>query len=51
VLYRSPLRRPSSGGARAGVIDTVLADDPHKAVIVTRHSPTGPDTLEQISGR
>jgi hypothetical protein len=55
VLYRSPLRRPSKGPTRdrvdGGVIAAVLADDPHKAVILTRHSSTGPDMLEQISGR
>jgi len=48
ILYRSPLHRPRSG---ADVIDTVLAGDPHKAVIRTRHSEHGPDIFEQISGR
>ena len=43
LLYR---RTP-----RPGVIETVLSDDPHKAVIKTRHSRGGPVTLEQISGR
>jgi hypothetical protein len=47
VLYRSSLRRPGA----AGVIDAVLAGDPHKAVIRTRHTPHGPNTDEQISGR
>jgi hypothetical protein len=47
TLYRSPLRRV--GGA--DVIDAVLADDPHKAIIRTRHTPNGPAILEQISGR
>jgi hypothetical protein len=47
VLYRSPLRRV--GGA--DVIDAVLADDPHKAIIRTRQTPNGPAILEQISGR
>jgi hypothetical protein len=54
VLYRSSLRRPAAPTAEAtgaDVIDTVLADDPHKALIRTRHTPNGPDTLEQISGR
>jgi len=46
VLYRSP--RPGPG---TEVIDLVLAGDPHKAVIRTRHSPEGPQILEQISGR
>jgi len=49
VLYRSPLRRV--GGQGTDVIDTVLADDPHKAIIRTRHAPNGPTILEQISGR
>jgi hypothetical protein len=49
VLYRSPLRRAGRQGT--DVIDTVLADDPHKAVIPTRHEPNGPVVLELISGR
>jgi hypothetical protein len=49
VLYRSTRRRP--GGAGTDVIDAVLAGDPHKALIRTRHSNHGPVTLEQISGR
>jgi hypothetical protein len=57
VLYRSPLRRTgrerAAGAGREGtdVIDVVLADDPHKAVIPTRHTPNGPTVLELISGR
>lgn len=53
VLYRSNLGRPTgpAGSAGTDVIETVLAGDPHKAVIRTRHTPNGPDTLEQISGR
>jgi hypothetical protein len=51
VLYGSTVRRPGSGGTGAGVIDAVLVGDPHKAVIRTRHTKNGPDTLEQISGR
>ena len=49
MLHRSPLR----GVGRQGidVIATVLADDPHKAVIRTRHAPNGPAILELISGR
>jgi hypothetical protein len=50
VLYRSPVRQLSGRGGTE-VIDAVLAGDPHKAVIHTRHAPDGPDTLEQISGR
>ena len=49
VLYGSSVRRPREGGT--GVIDAVLEGDPHKAVIRTRHSQDGPNTLEQISGR
>jgi hypothetical protein len=49
LLYGSSLRRPTEGGTE--VIDAVLEGDPHKAVIRTRHSQDGPDTLEQISGR
>jgi hypothetical protein len=52
MLYRSPLRR--TGRERSDgtdVIDVVLADDPHKAVIPTRHTPNGPTVLELISGR
>lgn len=57
VLYRGSVRRPGGGpdaGATpsdAGVIETVLLGDPHKAIIRTRHTRTGPHTLEQISGR
>ncbi|HEY2579379.1 MAG TPA: hypothetical protein VGI74_23975 [Streptosporangiaceae bacterium] len=50
VLYRSPMRQLDGRGGTE-VIDAVLAGDPHKAVIHTRHAPDGPDTLEQISGR
>jgi hypothetical protein len=45
VLYTSP------GPGNTEVIDAVLAGDPHKAVIRTRHDPHGPQILEQISGR
>jgi hypothetical protein len=45
VLYGSP------GPGDSEVIDAVLAGDPHKAVIRTRHDPHGPQILEQISGR
>ena len=50
VLYRSSLtgRRV---GERIDIIDTLLADDPHKAEIRTRHSSSGPAVVEQISGR
>lgn len=51
TLYRSSVRRPAGGGTGTEVIDAVLADDPHKAVIRTRHAQNGPHTFEQISGR
>lgn len=51
VLYRGSLRRPGSGTPGTEVIDIVLAGDPHKAVITTRHTRNGPNILEQISGR
>ena len=51
VLYSSPVKRLDGNGAGLEVIDAVLAGDPHKAVIRTRHAPDGPDTIEQISGR
>jgi hypothetical protein len=53
VLYRGTLRVlvPGRGGAGTEVIDAVLAGDPHKSVIRTRHTKDGPETLEQISGR
>ncbi len=50
VLYRSSVRRPGSGTGTE-VIDAVLAGDPHKAVIRTRHTQNGPQAFEQISGR
>ena len=40
-----------TGQGGTPVIDLILADDPHKAVIETRHSQDGPNTFEQISGR
>ena len=51
VLYSSPVKQLDGAGAGVEVIDAVLAGDPHKAVIRTRHAPDGPDTIEQISGR
>jgi len=47
VLYRSALR----GGTATDAIDAVLVGDPHKALIRTRFSAHGPETVEQISGR
>jgi hypothetical protein len=50
VLYGRTLRRPGRD-EQTEAIDAVLAGDPHKAVIPTRHEPGGPIVLEQISGR
>ncbi|MFG1817854.1 PqqD family protein [Kribbella sp. NPDC049174] len=49
VLYSRSVQTPGSGGTP--VIDLILAGDPHKAVIETRHTQDGPNTFEQISGR
>jgi hypothetical protein len=51
VLYRRSVRRPGGGNAGTDVIDAVLAGDPHKAVIQTRHTKDGAAVLEEISGR
>jgi len=49
VLYSRSVQTPGGGGTP--VIDLILAGDPHKAVIETRHTQNGPNTFEQISGR
>jgi hypothetical protein len=49
VLYSRSVQAPGHGGTP--VIDLILAGDPHKAVIETRHTQDGPNTFEQISGR
>ncbi len=51
VLYSSPVRRHGERDTGLVVIDAVLAGDPHKTLIRTKHAPDGPDTVEQISGR
>lgn len=51
VLYSGSFRQPGGDGTGTEIIDVVLAGDPHKAVITTRHTQDGPDILEQISGR
>jgi hypothetical protein len=51
VLYSSSVRGGAGTNCGTDLIDTVLADDPHKAVIRTRHSVDGPVVLERISGR
>jgi hypothetical protein len=52
-LYASPVRHADVGPAHphGDVIGAILDGDPHKALIKTRHSPTGPYVEEQISGR
>ena len=50
LLYGRSLRRPGRD-VRTEAIDAVLEGDPHKTFIPTRHTPDGPNTLEQISGR
>lgn len=50
VLHDRSLRRPGRN-EQTEPIDAVLAGDPHKAVIATRHEPGGPVIFEQISGR
>ena len=49
-LYRSKVRDWAKADA-SNVIGTVLAGDPHKAVIQTSHARHGPGISEQISGR
>jgi hypothetical protein len=49
VLYQGTL--PGRDESPSTVIDVLLADDPHKADIRTRHSRTGPAVVERISGR
>ncbi|MGH8896617.1 MAG: PqqD family protein [Egibacteraceae bacterium] len=51
VLYRSTVRTPEAGTEGTKLLDAILAGDPHKDVIRTRHTPDGPDVLELISGR
>jgi hypothetical protein len=50
VAYASPLHGPSPGGD-AHLITDILARDPHKRVIETRHAPDGEAVRELISGR
>lgn len=50
LLYGRSLRQPGRD-VRTEAIDAVLEGDPHKTFIPTRHTPDGPNTLEQISGR
>jgi hypothetical protein len=50
VLSGSALH-PDEGGGGPHLIEAILARDPHKQTIETRHAPGGPVRLEVISGR
>lgn len=50
TLYRSPIIDLAAGG-RSNLLSAILAGDPHKETIETRHSPDGPVVHELISGR
>ncbi|AXB42536.1 hypothetical protein [Amycolatopsis albispora] len=51
TLYRSPAPRPAGLTGGKDLMGEILAGDPHKAVIPTRHTPDGPVVHELISGR
>jgi hypothetical protein len=51
ILYFGSLRSPTGALRDSGVITAILKDDPHKALITTRHSAEGPQIEELISGR
>ncbi|HEU4736313.1 MAG TPA: hypothetical protein VFS48_04710 [Solirubrobacterales bacterium] len=51
TLYRKPSPPAAGMTGEGGMLGTILARDPHKALISTRHSPTGPVVKELISGR
>ncbi|MGC7100194.1 hypothetical protein ACPZ19_36400 [Amycolatopsis lurida] len=51
VLYRSPPASPAGPADGKDLMGAILAGDPHKAVIPTRHAPDGPVVHELISGR
>lgn len=51
VLHQSNLRLPSTEPVGGELIDAILAGDPHKEVIATRHSAEGPLVSELLSGR
>lgn len=50
TLYRSPYIKPSPSD-RGNLLNAILAGDPHRDTITTRHSPDGPDVTELVSGR
>jgi hypothetical protein len=49
TLYRSS--GPAAPGEQPDIFGRILAGDPHKAVIATRHAPGGPLVSETLSGR
>jgi len=53
ATYNAVLAAPEPGGTATHntPIGIILAGDPHKAKVTTRHEPGGPLVLEQISGR
>lgn len=51
TLYGSPSVRFPAGGEGAGLLGAILAGDPHKAVITTRHAPDGAPVRELVTGR
>lgn len=51
VLWGSQLHTPAAGERPLHLIDDILARDPHKERISTRHAPGGPAVSETISGR
>ncbi|UOX90021.1 hypothetical protein MUY14_05125 [Amycolatopsis sp. FBCC-B4732] len=51
TLYRSPAIPGRGTHANGDLVGAILAGDPHKAVIPTRHAPGGPVVHELISGR
>ncbi len=53
ILYRSALAAATPGEAAGPTtpIGLILADDPHKGLVLTRNSPVAPYMLGPISGR
>ncbi|MEV0136695.1 hypothetical protein AB0H83_50755 [Dactylosporangium sp. NPDC050688] len=51
TVYRSPVPGRPNGAADGSMLEAILAGDPHKAVISTRHASAGPAVAELISGR
>jgi hypothetical protein len=50
TLYFSPYIQPSPTD-RGTLLNAILAGDPHRATITTRHAPDGPDVTDLVSGR